>query len=86
MHCLELDLIAEGKDEREAVVNLGELIIEQIRMAAEEEHIQLFHPAPREYWEKLYHIHMNHVKQGLLDNPPRKPADFQLTRPQAVYA
>jgi len=85
LHCLELDLIADGEDEREAAMNLGALVIEQIRMA-DEEHIQLFHPAPREYWERLYTIHMNHVTQGFLDHPPRKPADFQLTRPQAVYA
>jgi hypothetical protein len=85
VHCLELDLLADGATESEAVAALAELIIGQVRLA-EEEHIELFHPAPREYWEKLYQIHMNHVKQSLLDHPPRRADEFKLSRPQTVYA
>ena len=70
-HCLELDIVAEGHDEKNACKMLTDLIAEQIEFA-EKNNMEFFHPAPQEYWQKLYEIHMNRVKQSILDNPPSR--------------
>ncbi len=75
VHCLEFDLIAEGKNFQEAVNRLMELIFEQMHMA-QTEHTQLYHPAPTEYWEKLYEIQRNHLTQALLERRPQSREDI----------
>jgi len=69
-HCLELDLVAQGDNEQKALKSLAELLVQQVEFA-EENKMEIFHPAPLEYWQKLYELHSNRVKQLLLENPPR---------------
>lgn len=74
-HCLELDIVAEGEDEQAALKSLAELLVRQVEFA-EENKIEIFHPAPPEYWQKLYELHSNRVKQYLLENPPRSAKEL----------
>lgn len=74
-HCLELDIVAEGDSEKNAVAGLADLIISQIEFS-EKKSMEFFHPAPAEYWKKLHEIHMNRVRQSLLENPPKSPKEF----------
>lgn len=74
-HCLELDIAGEGTTSKEALENLADLIVEQIEFS-EERKTQLYHPAPKEYWDKLNEIRENHVKQSLLDHPPRSAEEI----------
>ncbi len=69
-HCLELDIVAQGDDEPKALKSLAEMLVHQIEFS-EENKMEVFHPAPIEYWQKLYELHSNRVKQLLLENPPR---------------
>lgn len=69
-HCLELDIVAQGEGEQEALQSLAELIVHQVEFA-EDNKMEIFHPAPIEYWQKLYELHSNRVKQLLLEHPPR---------------
>ncbi len=62
VHCLELDIVTNGDTTKSAMDNLAELLVEQISFG-EKNHIEIFHPAPREYWDKLYEIHTN--KDGM---------------------
>jgi hypothetical protein len=50
-HCLELDLVAEGKTPREAIKDLVELACTQIEAAIDEGDLEsVFRPAPAEIW------------------------------------
>lgn len=68
-HCLELDIVADGETEQAAYRNVADLIVAQIEFA-EENNVELLHPAPREFWDKFIEIGINQAKQSLLDSPP----------------
>ena len=67
-HCLELDIVAEGKTPMEALRNLRDLCQLQVRVAMEEGDISsVFRAAPPEIW-KMYSL------GDELDSPkPTKP-------------
>lgn len=55
-HCLELDIVAEGKTPHEALADLMQLCIVQIEFATENGDIKtLFKPAPSEFWAMYSH-------------------------------
>jgi len=83
-HCLELDIAAEGATSQEVLRRLAELIVEQIEFA-EGKKIDIFHSAPKEFWDKLLEIHLNHVKQQVYDHPPRSAREI-LKSSQLVHA
>lgn len=85
IHCLEFDLLADGATMDETIDRLVEVIAEQMRMA-QEEHVQLLHPAPREYWDKLFELHRNRLIQTFLDSPPRTARDLIVRERDLVHA
>ena len=85
IHCLEFDLISDGNNEANAINNLIELIVEQMRLA-DEESIQLFHPAPKEYWDKLFEIHKNRLTQAFLESKPKSIKDIRVSEHHLTYA
>ena len=68
VHCLELDIAASGASQQEALHELAVLLAHQIEFA-EQERLEIWHPAPEEYWEKLREIQINRLKQLHLSNP-----------------
>ena len=55
-HCLELDTVATGDREPEAIDLLKELIEEAVLAALEDDTLdKLCRPAPRKYWKMLAH-------------------------------
>jgi hypothetical protein len=51
-HCLELDIVAEGKDAKDAIESLVSLCDFQIKVALQEGDLQsIFRPAPPEVWQ-----------------------------------
>ena len=51
-HCLELDIVAEGKDPDDAIEGLISLCDLQIKVALEEGDLpSIFRPAPPEVWQ-----------------------------------
>ena len=55
-HCLELDIVAEGKDADDAIRSLISLCDTQIKVALEEGDVEsIFRPAPPEIW-KLFSV------------------------------
>jgi len=56
-HCLEIDLVAEGKTPEEARDNLADLIFSYLRFGVERDIEQFIpHPAPKIYWDKFKEI------------------------------
>ena len=54
-HCLDMDIVGEGKDDREAVSNLIELINVQVNFCLSNDTLYtLFRSAPKECWDMLY--------------------------------
>jgi predicted RNase H-like HicB family nuclease len=59
-HCLELDIVAEGKNVEDACRSLVSLCDLQIKTAVEQDELQsIFRPAPPEFW-KLFAIGHKH--------------------------
>ena len=84
MHCLELDIVGEGSGLKEAQFKLADLVIMQIEYALKNK-TELYHPAPKEYWQKLHQIQANQIRQRLKTSPPRRPKEV-LARLQPVHA
>jgi hypothetical protein len=54
-HCLEMDIVAEGKTCEAASSDLVDLCDLQIKVALEEGDLQsVFRPAPSEYWKMFF--------------------------------
>jgi hypothetical protein len=54
-HCLELDIVAEGKSSRKAVKDVIDLCVLQIKTAIEENDLpSVIRPAPPEIWTMFY--------------------------------
>lgn len=54
-HCLDMDIAAQGKTEKEAIGELQDLIQTQIEHCLQNDMLDsLFRPAPKEYWD-TYH-------------------------------
>ena len=70
VHCLELDIAASGASHQEALHELAVLLDHQIEFA-EQNGLEIWHPAPEEYWEKLREIQINRLRQLHLSNPAR---------------
>lgn len=70
-HCLEFDIVAQGKSTEEARRKLVELIKEQVIFAAERdiEEKVIFHPAPEKYWQILHHLRTRLAKKELFKDP-----------------
>ena len=66
VHCLELDLLADGLSKQEALETLKNVILEQMK-SAKEEGTQIYHPAPKTYWDKFYEVRRNRFTQAFLD-------------------
>ena len=50
-HCLELDIVAEGKSPKKAVKDLVDLCVFQVKTAIEESDLlSILRPAPAEFW------------------------------------
>ena len=70
-HCLDLDIVAQGKTSKEAKEELVELINDQIDFAVSNNLGELIvHPAPKEYWIRYWNIKSESLKKSLLQNPP----------------
>jgi len=65
-HCLEFDLVAQGKRKIEALRNLLDAIDMQINFALENNDLaSIFTPAPAEYWKMLANAkRYNHKPKG----------------------
>ena len=67
-HCLEMDLVAEGQQEEQALGDVLELCEAQLRAAVEDGDLNaVFRPAPAEYW-RLFSLGN--------DYPPPASADW----------
>ena len=55
-HCLQFDLVADGKTKEEVKKNILDIIVEYVSFAYKNNWERfVFKPAPQEYWEKLCH-------------------------------
>ncbi len=54
-HCLEFDIVAVAKTQKQAEEDLQDLVIAQIESAFADNDIKsLFHPAPQRFWEEYF--------------------------------
>ena len=54
-HCLELDIVAEGKTAKKAFADLVDLCLLQITTAVEENDLRsIIRPAPAEFWTLFF--------------------------------
>ncbi len=54
-HCLDMDIVSQGKTKKETITNLVELIQTQMQYCIENDMLDnLFRPAPKEYWDMFY--------------------------------
>lgn len=86
-HCLEFDIVAQGKTREEARHNLAELIKEQFAFAIEKdiEEKVLFKPAPAKYWELVRHLKNRETRKILLKTPHLTTKDI-LKNLESIYA
>ena len=76
-HCLEIDLVAEGKTAEEAKNNLVDLIFSYLRFGIARNIEQFIpHPAPKVFWDKFKEIQ----KQKTLKTQPIDPALLNIPR------
>ncbi len=53
--CLDLDIVTEGRTEKEALKNLKEAVEMYVESVFEEgDYSSLFRPAPKEYWDRAF--------------------------------
>lgn len=65
-HCLELDLVAEGRTFEEACDEMQNVIDVHVRTCLQNDNLQhLFFPAPKEVWDKFGEIQARTSKRSL---------------------
>ena len=61
-HCLDMDVVAQGKTTSEAISELKEAIITQMEHCLENDMLDnLFRPAPKNYWDMFYRSQANRI-------------------------
>ena len=61
-HCLDMDIVAQGRTEKAAVEELKALIQTQLEYCLENDMLETaFRPAPREYWDQFYSGHQREL-------------------------
>lgn len=66
-HCLELDIVAEGKTAAAAVADAIDLCVFQIDAAIENNDLEsIFRPAPAKYWN----LYFSHTKKSRVPKLP----------------
>lgn len=61
-HCLDMDIVTQGKTASDSIVELKELVVTQIEYCLENDMLDsLFRPAPKEYWDTYYRSQANRV-------------------------
>lgn len=54
-HCLDMDIVSQGKTQKEAISELIDLIQTQMEYCLENNMLDtIFRPAPKEYWDMYY--------------------------------
>jgi predicted RNase H-like HicB family nuclease len=54
-HCLEFDIVADGKTIEEAEKNILDAIVDHVTFCIATDNIdKILNPAPKEYWNKFY--------------------------------
>ncbi|OFX16291.1 MAG: hypothetical protein A2Z18_05560 [Armatimonadetes bacterium RBG_16_58_9] len=77
-HCVELDLVAEGRSSQEACAELLNVIDVQIRTCLQNDNLEnLFFPAPKEVWEKLGRAQARCTQQKLRRTIPAEGREFR---------
>ncbi len=66
--CLELDVLGEGNTPQKALHALAELVDTQLEFA-KERNLDVCHPAPFDYWQKLDEIRTNRVRTYARQHP-----------------
>ena len=71
-YCLELDLVAAAKTEDEAVRDLMDVTVEQIRYCIANDNMdRLFRRAPEEIWNEYYACEKGSTSESLIiEGPP----------------
>ncbi len=65
-HCLDMDIVSQGKTQDEAISELKELIYTQIEYCLGNDMLDsLFRPAPKEYWDMYYRSQATQVLNQL---------------------
>lgn len=63
-HCLELDIVATGRDLDEVLADMGDLITAQIDYAFSNDNLEnLYHPAPADVWKEFYTCRVGRQKR-----------------------
>ena len=74
-HCLELDIVATGKIQKDVEKDMGELIVAQVDYAFSNDNLEhLYKPAPKEVWEDFYKCKGHKEKKHQLRTRPKKSA------------
>jgi hypothetical protein len=73
-YCLELDLVTAAKTEDEAVSDLVDVTVEQIRYCIANDNVdRLFRRAPAEIWDEYYACEKHSAPNPLLiEGPPKE--------------
>ncbi len=54
-HCLDMDIVAQGKTRVDAIEELKALVETQLEYCLENDMLEtVFRPAPKKYWDKFY--------------------------------
>ena len=70
-HCLELDIVASGKDVDQVRTDIIDLVKAQVSYAFSNDNLDyLYHPAPPEVWKKFYDCKEFIEKRNNFDSRP----------------
>jgi len=80
-HCLEFDIVADGRTEKEAMNNIFESIVNHIDFCLAMGNIdKIENPAPKKYWDKL-----KAIKRGKVYKRIKSPKIVQSERPKLPF-
>jgi len=78
-HCLEFDIVADGRTEKEAMNNIFESIVNHIDFCLAKGNIdKIENPAPKKYWDKLEMIKKRTVYKQYIKS-------IQIERPKLPF-
>ncbi|MCC6123386.1 MAG: hypothetical protein IT426_00340 [Pirellulales bacterium] len=78
-HCLELDLVAEGKSALEAFKNLNDITNTQIETAIQEGNLEaILTPAPPNIWSMFFHGRADDLQIKKTGKLPNKIERFEV--------
>lgn len=84
-HCLELDIVATAKSQKEVEKDMADLIVAQVDYAFTNDNLEhLYRPAPKEVWKEFYECKGRLEKKHRIQPKPKKSVSLEDFVPPSI--